>query len=58
MCQPNTEITYVLLFDSLCSHDENNILRNVKRWLNEVYKDRHAQVFEKTTSCTILTMLK
>ena len=58
MCQPNTEITYALLFDSLCSHDENNVLRNVKKLSNEVYKDKHPQVFEKKTSCTIFTMLK
>ena len=30
MCQPNTKIAYVLLFDSLCSHDMNFILKNVK----------------------------
>ena len=58
MYQPNTVITYALLFDSLYSHDKNDVLRNIKRWLNDVYNDKHPQHFETISSCTILNNIK
>ena len=40
-----TEITYVLLFDSYGSHDENDVLKQIKRGLNDAYKEKHPQDF-------------
>lgn len=41
---------YVLLFDSYDSHHENNISKNVKTWLNNVYKDKYSQDLRTASS--------
>ena len=57
-CQYNMEITYVLLFDILCSYDKNDIWRNIKGWLNNVYKDKNPQYFEKIVLSIIFNNIK
>ena len=48
----------MLLFDSLRSYTVSNILRSVKRWLNNIYKDKNTQDFEETVSYTIFDSVK
>ena len=35
----------MLLFDSYGSHDENDVLKQIKRGLNDAYKEKHPQDF-------------
>ena len=37
---------------SLCSHNTSDILRNINRWLNDIYKYNHSHDLEKISSCT------
>ena len=50
---PDDERTYMLFFDSLKLHGKLNILKNIQRWLNNVYKDKNSKDFKEKESCTI-----
>ena len=57
---PEDEISYILLLDSLKLHGKLNILKNIRRWLNNVYKDKYTKEkdknskdLKKTKSCTM-----
>ena len=56
---PEDEISYILLLDSLKLHGKLNVLKNIRRWLNNVYEDKYTkkkikiQKIKKTESCTM-----
>ena len=59
--QFNIEISYVLLFNLLRRHyigkSNQNILNNIKRWLNCVYKFEYSHEFQDE-DCTIFEKIK
>ena len=40
---PEDEISYILLLDSLKLHGKLNVLKNIRRWLNNVYEDKYTK---------------
>ena len=59
--KPNSEITHVLLFNSLWSKSistgKKDVFINIKRWLNCTYKNKHPDEF-KDKNCTIFDNIK
>ena len=46
---PEDEISYILLLDSLKLHGKLNILKNIRRWLNNVYEDKYTKEKDKNS---------
>ena len=40
---PEDVISYILLLDSLKLHGKLNVLKNIRRWLNNVYEDKYTK---------------